>query len=127
MTHNDLRPGDKIRLTGWDKLSEPELFAREGNVFPCEVTLYNAGPLLLCLKDWSVRYFTFEFIERFDGSKTPKSVLDTAPEMLEALESVIKRVRKCVKVYDNPFEDDDELFAEISKAESIIKKAKCEQ
>lgn len=126
MTHNDLRSGDKIRLTGWDELSEPELFAREGNVFPCEVTLYNAGPLLLCLKDWSVRYFTFEFIERFDGSKTPKSVLDAAPEMLEALELAIKNINYWGTLSPEPWQCMDLQEME-TKIVSAIKKAKGEQ
>lgn len=119
MTHKDLMPGDKIRLTGWLHFNEDELFANEGNSFPCEVVVFKSGSILRCLKNWAVWQFTFEFISREDGTKPiPQSVFAAAPEMLEAMDEFISTLKNLDSVYAS--------FPSFKKMEKAIKKAKGE-
>lgn len=71
---NKLRPGDRVRLTGWsndaDKLKYDELFhheARKG--FPCVAIVTDNPSVVLALNRfrWDAKRFTYEKISN-DGS-----------------------------------------------------------
>jgi len=69
---NDLKPGDRVLLTGWthDNEYKKSLFKKEGSKIPCVAIIKkskygNAG--LDVLDGWSLNHFTYNKIET-DGS-----------------------------------------------------------